>query len=81
MTLIMILKLNNKHRAHIDYDSKACILHKGNKKITIQSMVTSKKKSMPQDNMLSALQFKRAVKKDCTPLLILLKEVQNQEPS
>ncbi len=71
----------NKHRAHIDYDSKACILHKGNKKITIQSVVTSKKKSMPQDNMLSALQFKRAIKKGCTPILIHLKEVQHKEPS
>ena len=71
----------NKHRAHIDYDAKACLLHKGNKKITIQSVVTSKKKSMPQDNILSALQFKRAVKKGCTPLLIHLKEVQNKEPS
>ena len=38
----------NKHRAHIDYDSKACILHKGKKETTIQSVVTSKKKSMPQ---------------------------------
>ena len=71
----------NKHKAHIDYDSKACILHKGNKKITIQSVVTSKKKFMSQDNMLSALQFKRAVKKGCTPLLIHLKDVQNKEPS
>jgi hypothetical protein len=71
----------NKHRTHIDYDSKACILHKGNKKITSQSMVTSKRKSMPQDNMLSTLQFKRAVKKGCTPILICLKDVQNKEPS
>jgi hypothetical protein len=71
----------NKHKAHIDYDSKACILHKGNKKITIQSVVTSKKKFMSQDNMLSALQFKRAVKKDCILLLIHLKDVQNEEPS
>ena len=53
----------NKHRAHVDYDAKACILHKGNKKIIIQSVVTSKKKSMPQDNILLALQIKRAVKK------------------
>ena len=36
---------------------------------------------MPQDNILSALQFKRAVKKGCTPLLIYLKDVQNKEPS
>ena len=71
----------NKHRAHIDYDSKVCILHKGIKKITIQSVITSKKKSMPQDNMPSSLQFKRAVKKGCTPLLIHLKDVQNKEPS
>jgi hypothetical protein len=71
----------NKHKAHINYDSKACILHKGNKKITIQSVVTNKKKFMSQDNMLSALQFKRAVKKGCTPLLIHLKDVQNKEPS
>ena len=71
----------NKHIAHVDYDAKACILHKGNKKITIQSVVLSKKKSMPQDNILSALQFKRAVKKGCTPLLIHLKDVQNEEPS
>jgi hypothetical protein len=27
------------------------------------------------------LQFKRAVKKGCTPLLIHLKDVQNKEPS
>ena len=53
----------NKHRPHIDYDSKACILHKGNKKITIPSVIISKKKSIPQDNILSVLQFKRAVKK------------------
>ena len=71
----------NKHRAHIGYAAKVCILHKENKKITIESVVTSKKKSMPQDNMLSTLQFKRAVKKGCTPLLIHLKEVQNKEPS
>ena len=33
----LILENNqlNKHRAHIDYDSKACILHKRDKKITI----------------------------------------------
>ena len=71
----------NKHRTHIDYDSKACILHKGNKKITIQSVITSKKKSMPQGNMLSTVQFKRAVNKGCTPLLIHLKNVDNKESS
>ena len=51
------------------------------KKITIYSVVTSKNKSMPQDNMLSALQFKRAVKKGCTPLLIHFKNVYSKEPS
>ena len=71
----------NKHEAHIDYYSKACILHKGNEKITIQSVVISKKKFMPQDNMLSTLQFKRAVKKGCKPLLIHLKEVHNKDSS
>ena len=71
----------NKHRAHIDYDSKACILHKGNKKITIQSVVTSKKMSMPQGNMLSTLQFKRAIKKGYIPLLIHLKLYTKKEPS
>ena len=65
----LILRDNwlNKHRAHIDYDFKACILHKGNKKITIQSVVTSKKKPMPQGNILLILQFKRTIKKGCTP--------------
>ena len=77
----LILRDNwlNKHRAHIDCYSKACILHKGNKKIIIQSVITSKKKPMPQGNILSALQFKRAVKKGCTTLLIHLKNVQNKE--
>ena len=79
--LILGDNLLNKHRAHIDYDSKACRLHKGNKKTRIQSVVTSKKKSMPQGNMLSTLQFKRAIKKCCTPLLIYLKNVHNKEPS
>ena len=79
----LILKDNwlNKYKTHIDYDFKACILHKSNKKIRIQSVVTSKKKSMPQDNMLSTLQIKIAIKKGRTPLLIHLKEVQNKEPS
>ena len=53
----------NKHRPHIDYDSKACILHKGNKKNTIPSVIISKKKYIPQDNIFLVLQFKRAVKK------------------
>ena len=48
------------------------------RKITIQSVITSKKTYMPQENILSALQFKRAVKKGCTPLLIHLKNVQNK---
>ena len=71
----------NKYRTHIDYESIACILHKANKKITIQSVITSKKKYMPQDNILLALQFKRAVKKGCTLVLIHLKDVENEEPS
>lgn len=70
----------NKHRAYIDYDSKACILHKGNKKITISSVNTSKKKFKPQDKILSALQFKRVVKKGCQPLLIHLKKIESGEP-
>jgi hypothetical protein len=36
---------------------------------------------MPQDNMLSTLQFKRLLKIGFTPLLIYLKNVQNKEPS
>ena len=71
----------NKDRAHIDYDSKACILHKGNKKITIHNVITSKKKAMSQGNMLSTLQFKRAIKKGYTPSLIHLKKLHNKESS
>ena len=70
----------NKHRAYIDYDSKDCILHKGNKKITISSVNTSKKKFKPQDKILSALQFKRVVKKGCQPLLVHLKKIESGEP-
>ena len=47
----------------------------------IQTVVTNKKKSMPQDNMLSTLQFKRAIKKDSTHFLIHLKDVHNEESS
>ena len=36
---------------------------------------------MPQDNMLSTLQFKRVVKKGRIPKLVHLKNVQNKEPS
>ena len=70
----------NKHRAYIDYDSKDCILHKGNKKITISNVNTSKKKFKPQDKILSALQFKRVVKKGCQPLLVHLKKIESGEP-
>ena len=43
----LILRDNwlKKLRAHIDYDFKACTLYKGNKKITIQNVITSKKNS------------------------------------
>jgi hypothetical protein len=66
--------LVEKHRTHIDYDSKACILRKGIKKFTIQSVVTSVKKSVFQ-KAFSTLQFKKAIQKDCQPLLVHLKKV------
>jgi hypothetical protein len=69
-----------KHRAHIDYDSKACILHKGNKKITISNVNTSKKKFKAQDKIFSALQFKRAMKKGCQSLFVQLKKIESKEP-
>ena len=69
-----------KHKAHIAYESKACVLHKGNKKITIQNVITSKK-VFTQDKILSALQFNRAVKKGCQPLLVQLKKVTDDGPS
>ena len=65
-----------KHKVHIDYESKACVLHKGNKKITIQSVITSKK-VFTQNKILSALQFNRVVMKGCQPLLIRLKKVKD----
>ena len=68
-----------KHKAHIDLESKACVLHKGNKKITIQSVITSKK-VFTQNKILSALQFNRAVKKGCQPLLVQLKKVTDDGP-
>ena len=68
-----------KHKAHIDYESKACVLHKGNKTITIQSIITSKK-VFTQDKILSMLQFNRVVKKGCQPLLVQLKKVTNDGP-
>ena len=78
--LILVHDWLNKHRADINYVSKACILHKDNKKITIQSVVTSMRKSMPQGNILLALQFKRT-KKGCIPSPVHLKMVQNKESS
>ena len=69
-----------KHKAHIDYEFKAFGLHKGNKKITIQSVITNKK-VFTQDKILSVLQFNRAVKKGCQPLLVQLKKVTDDGPS
>ena len=69
-----------KHQALIDYESKACVLHKGNKKITIQSVITNKK-VFTQDKILSVLQFNRAVKKVCQPLVVQLKKVTNHGTS
>ena len=69
----------NKHRPLINYDSNACTLHKGNKKIIVQSVVTSKKKFKPQGKILLGLQFKKAIKKGCTPLLIHLKNVHDKK--
>ena len=68
-----------KHKAHIDYESKACVLYKGNKKITIQSVITSKK-VFTQDKILSALQFNKAIKKGFQPLLVQLKKVTDDGP-
>ena len=67
-----------KHKAHINYE--ACVLHKGNKKITIQIVIT-RKKVFTQDKILSLLQFNRAVKKGCQPLLVQLKKVRDDGPS
>jgi hypothetical protein len=67
----------NKHKTHIDYGSKACILHKGNKKNHNSKCSNKQKKDMPKDNMLLALQSKRAVRKDCTPILVQLNNLQN----
>jgi hypothetical protein len=69
----------NKHRAYIDYESKACILHKGNKKITISSVNTSKKKFKPQDKILSILQYKRTMKKGRQPLLVHLNKKEKEK--
>jgi hypothetical protein len=68
----------NKHRAHIDFTLKACKLRKCNKKITIR-MNTSKRKFKLQDKIFFALQFKRAIKKGCQPLLVHLKKIKSGE--
>ena len=78
--LILEDKWLEKHFRHIDYEYKARILHKGNNKITIQSIITSKK-VFTQEKIFSALQFNRAVKRSCQPLLVQLKKVIDHGPS
>jgi hypothetical protein len=69
----------NKHRAHIDYNSKAYILYNGSKIITISSENTSKKKFKPQDKILSILQYKRTMKKGRQPLLVHLNKKEKEK--
>lgn len=54
---------------YIDYKSGAFILHKGNKK------------SSSLDKTLLAIQFNRAIKKICQPLLVHLKKIDDDGPS
>jgi hypothetical protein len=53
----------SKNKVHLDYESKTCILYKGNKKVTIHNVIASEKKVIPSKKFLLALQFKRAVRK------------------
>ena len=60
LDLILEDKRLKKHKAHIDFEFKACALHKSNKKITMQNGMTNKKASS-QDKILLALQFNKAI--------------------
>ena len=60
-----------EYKTHIDHKSKACMLYKGNKKITIQSVIISKK-TFFQDKIFSTLQFNRVVKEGCYLYLFIL---------
>jgi hypothetical protein len=45
----------SKNKVHLNYESKSCILYKGNKKVTICNVIASEKNFITSKKILSAL--------------------------
>ena len=71
----------NKYKAHVDYESKTCVLQKGKRKISLQANPLTHWAPKSSTKCLSAMQFKRAVRKGAMPILFQLTKVDDEETS
>jgi hypothetical protein len=71
----------NKHKAHVNYESKTCVIQKGKQKISLQANPLTQWAPKSSTKCLSAMQFKRAVRKGAMPILFQLTKVDDEETS
>jgi hypothetical protein len=71
----------NKYKAHVDYESKTCVIQKGKRKISLQANPLTHWAPKSSTKCLSAMQFKRVVRKGAMPILFQLTKVDDEETS
>jgi hypothetical protein len=71
----------NKYKAHVDYESKTCVIQKGKRKISLQANPLTHWAPKSSTKCLSAMQFKRVVRKGAMPILFQLTKVDDEEIS
>jgi hypothetical protein len=71
----------NKYKAHVDYESKTCVIQKGKQKNSWQANPLTHWSPKSLMKCLSAMQFKRAVRKGAMPILFQLTKVDDEGTS
>ena len=71
----------NKYKAHMDYESKTCVIQKGKQKNSLQAKSLTHWAPKSSTKCLSTMQFKRAVRKGAMPILFQLTKVDDEETS
>lgn len=70
-----------KHNAQLDFAAKRCVLRKSNgRRVVISSNITTPAAAANGLHILSALQFKRAVRKGAEAFLVVVEDVGDRPP-
>jgi hypothetical protein len=71
----------NKYKAHVNYDSKKCVIQNGKQKISLQANHFTHWAPKSSTKCLLAMQFKRAARKGAMTILFHVIKVDDEETS